>query len=201
MDAVVMVGGSRNFFDMGEKACIDLLGKPLISYVIDALEEARGVDDVFVAVSSDSSDTLDVVKAQYGGRVKTIRTSGRDYVGDMVHAVRNAGIDGPVLIIMYDLVMVTPELIDLIIEEYGKCGQPAMSVYVPISVYRALGARPETVFNIDGQLIVPAGVNIMLGRDIHIEQEDHNLVLDLPELVMGVRTVADLDRCEELLNR
>lgn len=67
MDAVVMVGDSGDFFDMGEKGCIDLLGKLLITYVIDALEEAREIDDIFVAVSS---DTVDAVKAQYGGRVR-----------------------------------------------------------------------------------------------------------------------------------
>ena len=194
-----MVGGSGHFFDKGEKACIDLLGKPLISYVIDALEGSKGIDNIFVAASSASSDTIDLVNTQYGGLVKTVITSGRDYVGDMVHAVKDAGISGPVLLIMYDLVLVTPDLIDLIIEEYGKCGKPAMSVYVPISVYRTVGTRPETVFNRDGKLIVPTGINIMLGKDIHVEQEDYNLVLERSDLVMSVRTVDDLDRCGELL--
>jgi adenosylcobinamide-phosphate guanylyltransferase len=200
VEAIVMVGGSGRFIDGSEKTCIDISGKPLICYTIDALEKAEGIDNVFVALSPVSPNCEDIVKAHYSDRVKVVHTSGRDYVGDMVHAVKEAGVDGPVLMIMYDLVMVTPEMIDQIVEEYAICGKPAMSVYVPISTYRSLGFRPETVFNRDGQFIVPTGINIMVGKDINIEQEDCNLVLDMPELTMSIRTMDDVKRFKESLN-
>lgn len=196
-----MVGGSGQIFDMGEKACIDLLGKPLIGYVIDALKAASKIDDIFVAISDKAPDTMNLLDENYLDIVEIVPTSGMDYVGDMIEAVRKAKIEGPVLIIMYDLVMVTSELLDSIVDEYEKCAKPAMSVYVPISAYRSVGARPDTVFNKDGRLIVPTGINIMKGKDIHIEQEDCNLILDIPELAMGIKTLNDIDKCKKMLQR
>lgn len=199
MDAIVMAGGLGKRLGMGEKPCIEVLGKPLISYVVDALEGSEKIDRIFVAVSPATPNTEYVILNYYGGRVKVIRTTGRNYVGDMVYAVESAGIVDPVLIIMSDLPLIRPDLVDSIIGEYKKCGKPAMSVHVPISVCKNLGVRPDTVFNRDGNLIVPTGVNILDGKDIHQEQEDFNLVLEDPELALNINTVDDLKRCKDML--
>ena len=199
MDAIVMAGGLGKRLGMGEKPCIEVLGKPLISYVVDALEGSEKIDHIFVAVSPATPNTESVVLNYYDGRVKVIRTSGGNYVGDMVHAVESAGIVDPVLIIMSDLPLIRPDLIDSVISEYEECGKPAMSVHVPIAVCKSLGIRPDTVFNRDGNLIVPTGVNILDGNDIHNEQEDFNLVLEDPELALNINTVEDLKQCKKLL--
>ncbi|MBN1133820.1 MAG: NTP transferase domain-containing protein [Methanosarcinaceae archaeon] len=199
MDSVVMAGGLGRRLGMGEKPCIELMGKYLVTYVIDALDKAEHIDRIFVAVSPATPNTETVVLNHYGGRIKVIRTPGGNYVGDMVHAVETAGILKPVLIIMSDLPLITSELIDLIIDEYQKCGTPALSVHVPISVCRSLGIRPDTVFHRNGKLIVPTGVNILDGHDIHKEQEDFNLVLENPELALNINTVNELAHCKQLL--
>ena len=200
MDAIVMAGGLGKRLGMGEKPCIEVLGKPLISYVVDALEDAEKIDRIFVAVSPSTPNTETVVSKYYGDRVKVIRTAGGNYVGDMVYAVENAGIVEPVLVIMSDLPLIRPELIDSIISEYEKCGKPAMSVHVPIDVCKSLGVRPDTVFNRNGNLIVPTGINVLDGKDIHKEQEDFNLILEIPELALNINTVDDLKQCKNLLN-
>ena len=200
MDAIVMAGGLGKRLGMGEKPCIEVLGKPLISYVVDALEDAEKIDRIFVAVSPSTPNTETVVSKYYGDRVKVIRTAGGNYVGDMVYAVESAGIVEPVLIIMSDLPLIRPELIDSIISEYEKCGKPAMSVHVPIDVCKSLGVRPDTVFNRNGNLIVPTGINVLDGKDIHKEQEDFNLILEIPELALNINTVDDLKQCKNLLN-
>ena len=199
MDAIVMAGGLGKRLGMGEKPCIEILGKPLISYVVDALEGSEKIERVFVAISPATPNTESVILNYYDGRVKVIRTSGGNYVGDMVYAVENAGIVDPVLIIMSDLPLIRPDMIDSIISEYEKCGKPAMSVHVPIAVCKNLGVRPDTVFNRDGNLIVPTGVNVLDGNDIHHEQEDFNLVLENPELALNINTVEDLQQCKKLL--
>ncbi len=52
MDAIVMAGGFGQRLGMGgEKPCVELLGKPLITYVIDNLRASKNIDRVFVAVS------------------------------------------------------------------------------------------------------------------------------------------------------
>ncbi|MFI5383659.1 MAG: nucleotidyltransferase, partial [Methanosarcina thermophila] len=55
------------------------------------------------------------------------------------------------------------------------------------------------VFNKDGKLIVPAGINILDSSQIRKEQEDFNLILDNPRLAINVNTVEDLQRCRDLL--
>jgi len=178
---------------------VEWSGKPLISYVVDALEGSEQIDRIFVAVSPATPNTESIVLNRYEGRVKIISTGGGDYVGDMVHAVENAGIVDPVLVIMSDLPLIRPDLVDSIISEYKKCGKPAMSVHVPISVCKNLEIRPDTVFNRDGNLIVPTGINILDGKDIHREQDDFNLVLEDTELALNINTVDDLKRCKDML--
>ncbi|WP_292487858.1 NTP transferase domain-containing protein [Methanohalobium sp.] len=199
MDVIVMAGGRGTRLGMGEKPCVQLLGFPLISYVIDALEKAENIDNIYVAVSQATPNTEIYVSNQYQGRVNVIETAGGDYVGDMIYAVENAGIKEPVMIIMSDLALITPELIDKIVDEYRECNKPALSVHVPISVCKNLGIRPDTVFHRDGNLIVPTGVNILDGKYIKQEQDDYNLIMDYPELALNINTANDLERCKNKL--
>ena len=117
----------------------------------------------------------------------------------MIYAVETAETVGPVMIIMSDLPLINSELIDSIIERYTKEGKPALSVYVPINICKGTGIRPDTVFNKEGKLIVPVGINILDSSKIRSEQEDFNLILDNPKLAINVNTVKDLQRCKDLL--
>ncbi|MFP4655607.1 MAG: NTP transferase domain-containing protein [Methanohalobium sp.] len=199
MDVVIMAGGRGTRLGMGEKPCVQILRHPLISYVIDALDKAKNIGQIYVAVSHATPNTEKYVSNKYQGQVKVIKTVGGDYVGDMICAVENAGIKEPVMIIMSDLALITPELIDEIIDEYYKCGKPALSVHVPISVCKKLGLRPDTVFNREGNLIVPTGVNVLDGKYIRQEQDDYNLIMENPQLALNINTPDDLERCENKL--
>jgi len=199
MDAIVMAGGFGQRLGMGEKPCVELLGKPLISYVIDTLRTAKEIDRVFVAVSPVTPKTEVMLQERYEGEVRVIRTFGGNYVGDMIYAVETAQSTGPVMIIMSDLPLLNPELIDSVIEKYREAGTPALSVYVPINVCKGIGIRPDTVFNKDGKLIVPVGINILDSNQIRSEQEDFNLILENPKIAFNVNTIEDLQRCKDLL--
>ena len=199
MDAIVMAGGQGLRLGMGEKPVVDLLGKPLISYVIDSLEEADGIDKIYVTISPFTPTTENVVKERYEGRIKTIDTGGDNYVGDMIFAVESAGITEPVMVIMSDLPLVNSSLIDQIVDAYYKCGKPSMSVFIPLSLCKKVGLRPDTVFNWEGQLIVPAGINILDGKDIKEEQEYHNFLLDDPQVAININTVDDLKYCSTII--
>ena len=201
MDAIVMAGGFGQRLGMGEKPCVELLGKPLITYVIDTLRAAKHIDKVFVAVSPVTPKTEIMLRERYNGKVGVIRTFGGNYVGDMVYAVETSGAKGPVMITMSDLPLLSPELIDSVIETYEEHEEPALSVYVPINVCKKAGVRPDTVFNKKGKLIVPIGVNILDSNNINEEQEDFNLILDNPKLAINVNNVEDLRRCKELLEQ
>ncbi|MDG6243249.1 MAG: NTP transferase domain-containing protein [Methanolobus sp.] len=199
MDSIIMAGGFGSRLGMGEKPCVGLLGKPLISYVIETLQMTESIDDIYVAVSPATPQTASFVRNEYVDKVKVIPTGGGNYVGDMVYAVKTAGIKDPLMILMADLPLLTPVLLERVIEEYKECGKPAMSIFSPISVCKSLGIRPDTVFNWDGKLIVPSGINILDGSDVEHEQEYVSLVLKNIEIALNVNTPNDLQRCKEML--
>ncbi len=201
MDAIIMAGGFGSRLDMGEKPCVDLLGKPLITYVIDTLLRTESIGDIYVAVSPATPRTASFIQEKYDDKVMVIPTGGGNYVGDMVYAVKVACITEPLLILMADLPLLTPELLEKVIEEYKVCGKPAMSIFSPICVCKSLGIRPDTVFNWEGkgELIVPSGINIMDGNDVDHEQDYVSLVLDDIELALNINTVEDLQRCKDIL--
>ncbi|MBN2109585.1 MAG: NTP transferase domain-containing protein [Methanosarcinaceae archaeon] len=200
MDAIIMAGGFGSRLGMGEKPVVELLGKPLVSYVIDALESTENIRNIYVAVSPATPSTGSVVHNRYNGRIKVIDTMGGNYVADMVYAVKTAAINEPVLVMMADIPLLNRTLLEHIIKEYEKCGAPAMSVFSPIYVCKGLGIRPDTVFNWKGKLIVPAGINIIDGKDIENEQPYVSLIMEDLELALNVNTVDDLQRCKEILS-
>lgn len=199
MDAIIMAGGFGSRLGMGEKPCVKLLEKPLISYVIDALQEAKGVDHIFVAVSPTTLKTASYVQQVYGNNISTIMTAGGNYVGDMIFAVKEADVNEPVIIIMADLPLLRGKHIDYVIDEYNKCEKPAMSVFSPLSICKNLSLRPDTVFNWAGELIVPCGVNIINGKYIDQEQEYESLITKDPAFAININHVEDLQKCKEIL--
>ena len=199
MNAIIMAGGFGSRLGMGEKPCVELLGKPLISYVIEILQRTESIGDIYVAVSPATPKTASFVQEQYDDKVMVIPTAGGNYVGDMVYAVKAACITDPLMILMADLPLLTPELLEKVIKEYKTCGKPAMSIFSPIHVCKSLGIRPDTVFNWGGKLIVPSGINILDGNDVDHEQDYVSLVLDDIELALNVNTSEDLERCKNML--
>ncbi|MEA1944906.1 MAG: NTP transferase domain-containing protein [Euryarchaeota archaeon] len=201
MHAVVMAGGvGSRFFTgrwSGEKPMVELCKRPLITYVIDTLKRSRSIDRIFVVTSPSVPQTRKYVEKQED--IFVIPAPGLGYVGDMVHGIHAAGINDPVLVIMSDLPLIRPEMIDGIVLIYEERDEPALSVHTPLSVCTKLGQRPTTVFNRNGELIVPCGINILDGSLIDEEQPDFNLILSDLEVVLNVNTVEDLKRCELML--
>ena len=203
MDAVVMAGGMGKRLGFEEKPLTLILGKPMISYVLEALLGSINIDRIFVATSSRVEKTniwlLDFIKCH--SNVRIIRTKGDGFVNDMASAVEEAGITGSVLITMADLPLITTELIDRIIKKYQDIDTPALSVHMDLDAFTRLGLRPDTVFLKKGGFIVPCGINILYAGRIREEQEDHNLILDDEELALNVNTVEDLAACERYLEK
>ncbi len=203
MDAVLMAGGMGRRLGKEEKPLTMLLGKPMISYVLDALLGSKNIERIFVATSprvKKTNDWLCEFKKEHD-IVGIIPTPGEGFVNDMALAVEKARITGHVLIIMADLPLITPELIDRIIEKYHGINIPALSVHMRLDAFTKLGIRPDTVFHKNNGFIVPCGINILDANKIREEQEDYNLVLDDEELALNVNTQEELAVCERYLKR
>ena len=190
-----MAGGRGSRLNMGEKPLVTLFGRPLIDYVALALEDSS-VDRIFVATTDNVPRTQKWATERGLG---VMETGGYGYVADMIEAVKKAEVTDPIMIIMADLPLVTSDLIDEIIEVYEERPEPALSTHTPLDLHSRLGRRPDSLFNYMGQLIVPAGINVLDGVDIEKEQEDFHLILERIELAVNVNVAGDLMLCEKII--
>lgn len=173
-----------------------LLGRPLIDYVVSALEEASIIERIFLATTEGVPCTKSWAEER---GLKALESPGIGFISDMVWAVEQAGIQDPLLVIMADLPLITSELIDHITAVYEMRPEPALSTHTPLSLHRRLGRRPDSLFNYRGELIVPAGVNILEGASIKQEQEDYHLILERLELAVNVNQAEDLRLVEKIM--
>ncbi len=190
-----MAGGKGSRLRMGEKPLVKLFGRPLIDYVVSALLDSSAYR-IFVAATENVPMTR---KWALERELGVVDTKGKGFVTDMVEAVEMAGVAEPILIVMADLPLVTPDLIDEIMETYEKRPEPALSTHTPLDLHRRLGRRPDSLFNYRSQLIVPSGINILDGANIREEQEDYHLIMERIELAVNVNVVEDLKLCESIM--
>ena len=191
----MMAGGRGSRLKMGEKPMVRLFGRPLIDYVVMALEGSL-VDRIFVSTTENVPSTRKWAEER---DLYVLETGSYGYVADMIEAVVKSGVKDPIMVIMADLPLVTPDLIDQIIEVYEDRPEPALSTHTPLSLHSRLGRRPDSLFNYRGQLIVPAGINVLRGAEIEREQEDFHLILERMELAVNVNVPEDLMLCEKIV--
>ncbi len=190
-----MAGGRGSRLKMGEKPLVTLFGRPLIDYVALALEDSS-VDRIFVATTENVPRTREWAVER---GLSVVETGSYGYVADMIEAVKKAEVTDPIMIIMADLPLVTSDLIDEIIEVYEGQPEPALSTHTPLDLHSRLGRRPDSLFNYQGRLIVPAGINVLDGAEIEKEQEDFHLILERIELAVNVNVAGDLMLCEKIM--
>jgi adenosylcobinamide-phosphate guanylyltransferase len=196
--ALVMAGGKGTRMQIAEeKTLIKVCGKPVIEYVIAALQKAKKIDDIIVATSASTPKT-----AKHVSRfpVRVVETPGRDYVSDMGYVSQKLKL-GVFLAIAADLPLVTGIVLDAIVERYECCGKPALTVAVPLDAKAKLGMSIEYSFKMGDKDVVPVGINVIDGhRRYGDEWLDQDIfLLDLEELAVNINTVQELQLAERLL--
>jgi len=189
--ALVMAGGrgSRMNSDR-EKPLMIVNGKPLIEHVLHALRDSSLVDKIIVATSCHTPETgLHVENLGF----EVLKTPGNGYVEDLSFILsQDAFEDEVILTLTSDLPLITARIIDLVLGEYLKSSTPAMSVMVPVEIFREHGLKPSLVL----QNVVPSGLNILRGNDT--EQDEEVLVLGKIELALNINSPEDIICLEKL---
>jgi adenosylcobinamide-phosphate guanylyltransferase len=198
--ALVMAGGKGTRMRIAEeKPLIKVCGKPVIEYVLAALKEAKKIDFIFVATSSCTPKTTELMK-QLG--VQVLETPGKDYVSDMGYAVQTLKL-GVFLAIAADLPLVRGEMIDAIVERYERCNKPALTVAVPFETKAKLGMSSEYSFKMDNRNVVPVGINVINGHkrygDEWLDQDIY--LLNHDELAVNINTIEELQLAEHLFSK
>lgn len=198
--ALVMAGGRATRMKSSfEKPLVKICGKPMIERVIRVLRSSKCIDDIVVATSRFTPKTAEMMRTN---SINVVETSGEDYHADMRYVIKKCALFCPVMVISVDLPLITKELIDEIIARYKRCGKPSLMVAVQVRAYERLGLKSEYPIKVNGEWLVPVGININDGRYISepsIAQEI--LVLDRAEPVVNVNTWADLEIAEKLLHK
>ncbi len=189
--ALVMAGGrgSRMNSDQ-EKPLMMVNGKPLIEHVLLALRDSSLVDKIIVATSCYTPET-GVHVENLGFEV--LKTQGNGYVEDLSFILSQDDFkDEVILTLTSDLPLITARIIDQVLGEYHKSSTPAMSVMVPVEIFREHGLKPSLVL----QNVVPSGLNILRGNDT--EQDEEVLVLDKIELALNINSPEDIKCLKKL---
>jgi len=195
--ALVMAGGKgTRMASSEEKPLLQVCGKPVIQYVLNALKNAGKVDSIAVAVSGYTPETT---KLMDDFPVTVVNTPGREYVFDLGYAVKKLKLQ-TVLAVAADLPLITGEIVDAIIERYKRCGKPALAVVVPMETKEKLGLAGDYSFVMANRRVVPAGINMIDGRRIDEEELDQEVyLLDREEVAVNINTVQELKIAEKLI--
>ena len=191
LTALVMAGGKAT--RMGgnvEKPMLQVDGKSMLQHVIDTLREVQTIDRIVVAASSNTPYTT--IEARKLG-VETLDTPGDGFEEDMRLAIRKLGLKD-VLVVSADLPLITPDIVREAVGRYRKSGKPALAVMVKVEDYERLGAKPQYIFEVDGQRLTAVGINLVDGRHIEEKELDQEVFLvDSRDVILNVNNSRELE--------
>ncbi len=195
MQALLMAGGKGQRLRIGgvEKPLLEYKGKPLFEHVYTALERSN-IGSTAVVTSPHTPRTTRLAKK---ANLLVIEAPGYGYIEDYQWAITRLHLAEPVLIIAADLPLVTSQIINTIMDRYALSQKPALAVYVPCALHDAAGCDHKIVLRAQNQVLVPAAVNIVNGKEVAKTQEEEVLVVYDEALLHNVNTVADLKRLTE----
>jgi len=197
--ALVMAGGKGMRMETEEeKPLLKVGSKPMIEHVLNALKGAKKIEEIVVAVSEHTPKTATFARNL---SLKVLQTPGKGFCLDVGYAIKKLKL-GTVLTICADLPLITSEFVDKVITHYKQCHKPALTVMVPLEIYKKLGLSTDYVFKIEGKNLIPVGVNVIDGKRIdEAELEEETFVTNRKELAVNVNTSKDLKTAERLFKR
>jgi adenosylcobinamide-phosphate guanylyltransferase len=181
-----------------EKPLLPFLGKPLIDWVVEAVESAKKVSKFFVVTSRNTPETEKHCKVKGW---TFIRTDAKGYHDDLKQAVRDAVLPGPVLTIPADLPAVTGRFLDKVIGAFEASEKDFLAVFVPIVKREGLGLSVDSTDEYKGVWYAVSGVNIVNGEKIQREGkiDTSAMITDEVEVLLNINTMKDLRIAEELV--
>jgi len=191
MDALVMAGGKGSRMGHVEKPLVEINGKYMIDYVIEALLQSN-VGEIFIAVSKNTPKTEQYLKEKYKDIV-LIKTSGNGYVEDLNEAIKY--FSSPFLVISSDIPTIKPKTINNIINYYLHIKGIDNKVEALCVMVKKDNYPGNPTMEIEGY--IPAGINIISPKSG--EQIEEVMVVD--EALINVNTWEDKVLVEKLLKQ
>jgi adenosylcobinamide-phosphate guanylyltransferase len=196
--ALIMAGGKSKRIGLTiEKPLLPFLNRPLIEWVVEAVESSKKVSECYIVTSENAPETE---KKCLKDGLKVIKTDGKGYHNDLKQAILKAQLQCPVLTIPADLPAVTGKFLDKVVTAYEDCGKDALAVFVPISAREALELSVSSTDLHEGVLYAVSGVNIINGAKILEEKIDTSAIITGEiEVLLNINTLKDLAIAEKIL--
>jgi adenosylcobinamide-phosphate guanylyltransferase len=199
--ALIMAGGKGKRMGLPvEKPLLPFLGKPLIDWVVEAVESAEKVAEFYVVTSENTPETEKRCRNR-GWRV--LRTNAKGYHDDLKQAVHDAGLAGAVLTIPADLPAVTGRFLDKVVSAFEACGKDFLAVFVPIKTRENLKLSVSSTDEYMGTWYAVAGVNIVNGAKVQEEGkiETSAIITEETEVLLNINTLKDLEIAEKIMRK
>ncbi|WP_181685060.1 NTP transferase domain-containing protein [Halorhabdus salina] len=178
-----MCGGRGTRLELEpEKPLVEIVGRPLVDRVANALETSS-VDQTYAVTSPNAPRTREHIA------LPTIDTPGDGYVADLQYALNR--VERPVLTVAADLPLLSGETVDSILDSHEG---NSMTACVPAALKRRLGASIDTTIAADASDLVPSGLNVIAASD-----RDRRVVFEKPRLAVNVNHARDAQVAAALL--
>ncbi|WP_295622642.1 NTP transferase domain-containing protein [uncultured Methanobrevibacter sp.] len=197
--ALVMAGGKGLRLESEiEKPLFPINDKPLITYVLDNINESELIEKTVVAVSPHDPNTEDFLinnlnfshfdSSFYDSNNNHyyLDTLGKGYVEDLSNILEifeKKSKDDILIFINADLPLVNSEILDDILSHYLSQDKPALSTLVPVEIFEEYRVNYSYEFNGN----VPSGINIL--RSENVVQDEELLIISRWELIFNVNTI------------
>ncbi len=205
--ALIMAGGlSTRLKSNIEKPLFEFNNKHLIDYVLDNLKQSKLIDSIVVAVSPNTPNTQEYLKTknflnlEYNIDYDTnyyIESPGEGYLDDLSYLLdffEKISSNNTLVVLNADLPFISSFIIDDIIEEYFKINKPALSVQIPVDVYK----KYNISFSYEYNGFVPAGFNIL--KSVNKIQDQYEFTREDIEFAFNLNSLEDVDLAYKLLD-
>lgn len=208
--AILMAGGRGTRLKANiEKPLLKFQNIALIDHVIQTLFSSKYIDEIIVAVSPNTPQTKKYLLDRYSTDfncnfheinrfdekgynkiLHLLNTSGLGYLEDLSYILRTLekySNKDVLLFINSDMPLISLNIIDCAIESYLNNDKEALSLMVPVDIFKQNNIRYSIVFDD----LVPSGLNILISKD-KIQNEEI-LIISKLELAFNINTYDDLN--------
>ncbi len=198
--ALIMAGGKGKRMGIAtEKPLLPFLGKPLIDWVVEAVEASKNISEFYIVTSESTPETEEKCLKE---SLKVIRTAGKSYHDDLKQAILTGQLDCPVLTITVDLPAVTGRFLDKVISIYEHSRKDALTVLIPLKKREELELSVSPLYHYKGTAYAISGINLLNGAKILEEKlSEWAVITEEIEAALNVNTRNDLSVAEKILSR
>jgi len=198
--ALVMAGGKGTRMGLAiEKPMLSFLGKPLIDYIVTAINQSKHVTNFYIVTSNNTPNTEQYCKNR-GWNI--LRTDAKGYHDDLKQAARKANLTGPILTMPSDVPAITGKFLDKVVCEFEQCGKDFLAVFVPIQKRLDLGLSISSTDEYKGVWYAVSGINIVNGTKIQKDDkiETSTIITEESEVLFNINTLKDVEIAQKIIN-